>query len=65
MIETAIIVLLIGLLWAALTSRARWRERFRAADKQNKATKKAHAIKNTIALDPDERERVRRHFDRP
>ena len=63
MIEAFIILIIFGLLWLAVSHRARWRERAKASETQNKTTQKAHALKNTIARDSDKRQRVRDHFD--
>jgi len=51
------------LLVLAVAARARWQERARAAENLNQQNRRAHAIQNDIAFDPELRERVRRHFD--
>ncbi|MEM6780227.1 MAG: hypothetical protein AAF569_00015 [Pseudomonadota bacterium] len=63
MIETIIFLAVLGLLWLAVSQRSRWQERAKNAERKNKNTRKAHAVKNTIAIDDDERQRVRDHFD--
>lgn len=65
MTTLTIILLILGLLWLAVSLKARWEERSRTAEKQIKKIQKAHALKNDIARDPAQRQRVRDHFDAP
>lgn len=52
-------------IFVAFHERGKWRERARAAEKENEARRKAHEVQNDVVTDPGFRERVRRHFDRP
>ena len=65
MLSLSLLLVSTGLLLLIYGSRARWQERSRQARNQNKNTRKAHAIKNDIARDPEYRKRVRDHFDTP
>lgn len=53
------------LLLRAAALQARWKERARAAERENEETRKAHEIQNAVALDPAFRRRVRDVFGKP
>lgn len=50
------------LLLRAAAAAARWRERARAAERENDETRKAHEIQNAVIVDPAFRRRVRDVF---
>ncbi len=63
MVGTFVLLLVLGALWLAVSYKARWKERSRAAETMNKKTRQAHEIKTRIVRDDAERQRVRDHFD--
>jgi hypothetical protein len=61
--KIAAIAAIVTLVLLAVARRARLEERARSAIALNKTIRKAQNVKHKVALDPDERQRVREHFN--